>query len=95
MPKTEKTYILFQFNFFPIPTTGKAKRAHEHAQVYTDRKRILDPLNHNAFSFHKENFEVILNHWWIVIKQNNQQVQRPISYTLNPMMKQNQQKAEQ
>jgi hypothetical protein len=28
-------------------------------------------LNHNAFFFHKENFEVILNHWWIVIKQNN------------------------
>jgi hypothetical protein len=40
----------------PIPTAGKTKRAHEHAQAYTDRKRVLDPLNNNAFSFHKENF---------------------------------------
>ena len=51
----------------PIPTAGKTKRAHEHAQAYTDRKRVLDPLNINGFLFTRktshevrgEQFEII------------------------------------
>jgi hypothetical protein len=51
MPKTEKNLYAFSVGFFPIPTAVKTKRAHEHAQAYTDRRGVLDPLNHNAFFF--------------------------------------------